>query len=209
MNLRPPRLLRWIVSLVPYVLFLGVSLLGLILNKRTVRSNSFVIYKTTSMLCSRLGVSCENVVKQTMRLITYNTPSLTRNYIPCLGLKYHTLSRGTSPYRPYKGVPPPPPGATDAWSYCWWSLRKQPTFGDATTSFPSKWRLRNERKNPILMTRHYPDLGSASDEMSCYVGNLIQPIRSTDLIDLPINNVLRASSDFKTFRKPSANESLL
>ena len=75
MNLRPPRLLRWIVSLVPYVLFLGVSLLGLILNKRTVRSNSFVIYKTTSILCSRLGVSCENVVKQTMRLITYNTPA--------------------------------------------------------------------------------------------------------------------------------------
>ena len=23
--------------------------------------------------------------------------------------KYHTLSSGTSPYRPYKGVPPPPP----------------------------------------------------------------------------------------------------
>ena len=28
-------------------------------------------------------------------------------------------------------------------------------------------------KNPILMTRHYPDLGSASD-WSCRVGNLIQ-----------------------------------
>ena len=28
------------------------------------------------------------------------------------------------------------------------------------------------------MTRHYPDLGSASD-WSCRVGNLIQPIRST------------------------------
>ena len=83
-------------------------MLGLIPNKRTVRSNSFVIYKTTSMLCVRLGVRCENVVKQTMLLITYNTPRLTRNYIPCLGLKYHTLSRGTSLYRPYMGVPPPP-----------------------------------------------------------------------------------------------------
>ena len=31
------------------------------------------------------------------------------------------------------------------------------------------------------MTRHYPDLGSASD-WSCSVGNLIQPIRSTTLI---------------------------
>ena len=29
--------------------------------------------------------------------------------------------------------------------------------------FPAKWRQRNERRNSILMTRHYPDLGSASD----------------------------------------------
>ena len=49
-------------------------------------------------------------------------------------------------------------------SYCLISsLRKQPTFGDATTGFPAKWRLRNERRNSILMTRHYADLGSASD----------------------------------------------
>ena len=40
------------------------------------------------------------------------------------------------------------------------SLRKQPTLGDATTEFPAKWRLRNERRNSPLMTRHYPDLGS-------------------------------------------------
>ena len=59
-----------------------------------------------------------------------------------------------------------------------YSLRKQPTFGDATTGFPAKWRLRNERRNSILMTRHYQDLGSASN-WSCRVGNLIQPIRST------------------------------
>ena len=39
----------------------------------------------------------------------------------------------------------------------------------------------NERWNSILMTRHYPDLGSASD-WSCRVGNLIQPIRSTTRI---------------------------
>ena len=41
--------------------------------------------------------------------------------------------------------------------------------------------LRNERRNSILMTRHYPGLGSASD-WSCRVGNLIQPIRSTTQI---------------------------
>ena len=58
------------------------------------------------------------------------------------------------------------------------SLRKQPAFGDATTGFPTKWHLRNERRNAILMTRHYPDLASASD-WSCHVGNLFQPIRST------------------------------
>ena len=34
------------------------------------------------------------------------------------------------------------------------SLRKQLTFGDATTGFPAKWRLRNECRNYILMTCH-------------------------------------------------------
>ena len=42
------------------------------------------------------------------------------------------------------------------------SLRKQPTFGHATTGFPANWRLRNERRNSILMTRHYPDPGIRS-----------------------------------------------
>ena len=30
-------------------------------------------------------------------------------------------------------------------------------------SFPAKWRLRKDCNNSILMTCHYPDLGSASD----------------------------------------------
>ena len=60
------------------------------------------------------------------------------------------------------------------------SLRKQPTFGDATTGFPAKSRLRNEHRNSIVMTCHYPDLGSASDWLCC-VGDLIQPIRSTNI----------------------------
>jgi len=38
-------------------------------------------------------------------------------------------------------------------------LKKQPTCRDVTSSFPAKWRLRNDRRNSILMTRHYPDLG--------------------------------------------------
>ena len=58
------------------------------------------------------------------------------------------------------------------------SLRKQPTFGDATTGFPAKWRLRNKRRNSILMTRHYPDLGSASDWLN-QISHAARPIRST------------------------------
>ena len=42
-------------------------------------------------------------------------------------------------------------------------LRKQLTFGDATTGFPTKWHLRDDHRSSILMTRHYPDLGHASD----------------------------------------------
>ena len=42
-------------------------------------------------------------------------------------------------------------------------LRKQPTFGNVTSGVPVKWRLRNELRNSIPMTCHYPDLGSASD----------------------------------------------
>ena len=41
--------------------------------------------------------------------------------------------------------------------------------------------LRNEHRNSILMRRHYPDPGSASDWSSC-VENLIQQIRSTTQI---------------------------
>ena len=61
------------------------------------------------------------------------------------------------------------------------SLRKQPAFRDATTSFPAKWRLRNERRNSILMTRHYQDLGSASDWLK-KISFAAQPIRSTTQI---------------------------
>ena len=60
----------------------------------------------------------------------------------------------------------------------WCSLRKQPTFCAASTGFPAKWRLRNERGDSILITRYYPDLGSVSDR-SWRVGNSLQPIRST------------------------------
>ena len=40
------------------------------------------------------------------------------------------------------------------------SLRKQPTFSDATTGFPAKLRLSNKRRNSVLMTCHYSDLST-------------------------------------------------
>ena len=61
------------------------------------------------------------------------------------------------------------------------SLRKQPTFGDATTGFPAKWHLRNERRNSILMTRHYPDLGSVSYWLS-QISHAVWESRSTTQI---------------------------
>ena len=53
-------------------------------------------------------------------------------------------------------------------------LRKQPTFRDATTGFPAKWRLRNGRRNSILIQiwvllnqKHWPGLGS--DKSSVWI----------------------------------------
>ena len=41
------------------------------------------------------------------------------------------------------------------------SLRQQLTFRNTTTGFYAKCCLRNERRNSILITRQYPDLGSS------------------------------------------------
>ena len=58
------------------------------------------------------------------------------------------------------------------------SPRKQPKFRCATPGFPAKWRLRNERSNSIFMTRHYPDLVSASDWLK-HICHAARPIRRT------------------------------
>ena len=70
----------------------------------------------------------------------------------------------------------------EAYAFIAWENRRH--FATPPTVSPriDVWQtLRNERRNSILMTRHYPDLGSASD-WSCHVGNLLQPIRSTTQI---------------------------
>ena len=55
---------------------------------------------------------------------------------------------------------------------------KQPTIRDTTTGFPAKGCLRNERKNSIFMTCHYPDL-SVSDWLK-QISHAVRPIRSVD-----------------------------
>ena len=61
------------------------------------------------------------------------------------------------------------------------SLRKQPTFREVATCALANERLSNERRNSILMTCHYPDLGTASDWLKRQ-GISFQPIRSTTKI---------------------------
>lgn len=58
------------------------------------------------------------------------------------------------------------------------SLRRQPTFRGVTTGFPSKWRPRNECRNSLLMTCHYPGLLKVFDWLK-QVSIASRPIRST------------------------------
>ena len=50
-------------------------------------------------------------------------------------------------------------------------------------NFPAKLRLRNERRNFILMTCHYPDLDSASDWLK-QISHAARPNRSTQISDV-------------------------
>ena len=49
------------------------------------------------------------------------------------------------------------------------------------TGFPAKWRVRNEQRNSILMTRYYPDLDSASDWLK-QISHAARPIKNTTQI---------------------------
>ena len=61
------------------------------------------------------------------------------------------------------------------------SLRKPPTFRDATTNLPRKMTSKRRRRNPMLMTCDYPDLGSNSDWLN-QISHTERPIRSTTQI---------------------------
>ena len=59
------------------------------------------------------------------------------------------------------------------------SLRKQPTFLDATNDgVPAKWRLRSECRASILLTCRYPDLRWASDWLK-HISHEARPIKTT------------------------------
>ena len=47
-----------------------------------------------------------------------------------------------------------------------YSLKKQPTFQNATTGSPEKWHLRNERRNSVLMMYQYLALGIDTSSVS-------------------------------------------
>ena len=59
--------------------------------------------------------------------------------------------------------------------------------------FPMKWHLRNKRRNSILMTYHYPDLGSASDWLR-QVSLAAWLIRSTTQIKVKTSHQERNSA---------------
>ena len=78
---------------------------------------------------------------------------------------YH---RGVFPFIPRRGRTSPRWGrhfvVVLVSQHSWLSMKKK--YPEKTANiwrFPSKWRLRNERRNSILVTRHYPDLGRACD----------------------------------------------
>ena len=72
-------------------------------------------------------------------------------------------------------------------------LRKQLSFRSAIGGFPAKWHLRNERRDSILMTCHYPDLGSASDWLKL-ISFAVPTIRSTTQIWLVTRHQYRVSA---------------
>ena len=61
-----------------------------------------------------------------------------------------------------------------------------------------KWRLRNKRRNSILMTCHYPDPGTASDWL-CHLWNFLQPIESTTSLGSDTSSVWNFCTCFSDF----------
>ena len=99
------------------------------------------------------------------------------DYLVLWTISSDPVSMTRTPRKIFRGRMPPDPIR----SLRLHGLSKKTTFRDATNAFPTNWRLRNEHRNTILMTPHYPDLGSASDWLK-QVSQAAQPIRSTTQI---------------------------
>ena len=67
------------------------------------------------------------------------------------------------------------------------------TFWDTTSGISSKWRLKHQRRNTILMTSHYPDLGCASDWLK-QTSVMKRPMRSASLFWVVLHYLYRISA---------------
>ena len=74
-------------------------------------------------------------------------------------------------------------------------------FRNATTGFPSNWRLRIDRRNSILMIRHYPKRGNASDSLR-QISHAARPIRNTSQISKVARDRLRSLLRRRFAEKP-------
>ena len=120
-----------------------------------------VLFSEVTPFADNVSIILSPVVASRPRILIWNFVLL------CVTSKTNFLFKLSDYILRYSGV---------KWVYMKASRRKQSTFRDAKARFPEKWRLRNDRKNLMLMTCHYPD-------WSCRcAGNLLQPIRSTTLL---------------------------
>ena len=91
-------------------------------------------------------------------------------------------------------------------------MRKQPTFRNGTNDFPAKWRVRNERRNSILLTRHYPHLGSPFDLINWKFASTNQQqyqIRVVHVISMEfLRSFLEKSDDRSKIRSLRVKEGL-
>ena len=117
-----------------------------------------------------------NVVTETPKLVTPYCSKLSGDKV-CL-LVHASTSLGVIPtdYKSYI-YPNTDPKLYTKYDWTIHNLRQQPTFSNATTGLPTKWRLRNESRNSIVTTRHHLDVGGASDWLK-QISHAAQPIRS-------------------------------
>ena len=79
------------------------------------------------------------------------------------------------------------------------SRRKQSTFRDATTCFPAKWRLRNERRSSILMTQTIYGERGQTQENALTIALTFLFARCSHVISPQMENLLAAYHQYAIF----------